>query len=158
MIIKTKIFALFLILCGASGVFAQAQKKAVSVPAVSLSRVPKNANFGPYDKFKVVNLTLLGFKNAPDDWVYVFHLKDEKRGLEVGRELTKFTNTFLICTNDAIGKVLDEQKDEWLNRKINLYIEARDMGLTPYMNVGFVTKLELLDDKGKVVKTLSAAE
>lgn len=73
---KIIVLAVFICFCGLSGVFAQTKNKKVSIPVVKLNRVHRAANFGSADEYKVVNITLLGFRNAPDDWVYVFHLKD----------------------------------------------------------------------------------
>jgi hypothetical protein len=99
-----------------------------------------------------------GFKDPQrewaHDWVYVFHLKDTKTGFEHGKELTPYTVYFLICTDETIGKPLIKQKVQWLNQKVNVYLEGRDVGLTPFMNIAFVTKIELLNLQGKVIKTI----
>jgi hypothetical protein len=119
-----------------------------------------NANFGSSSKYKLKGVVLTGFKDPQNDWdsrhqwVYVFHLKDAKTGFELGKELTPYTSYFLICTDATIGKPLINQKDEWLNQKINVYIQPQDFGLTPFMNVGFVTKIELLNQKGRIIKTI----
>jgi hypothetical protein len=151
---KTKILLIILVLLSNQIiVFSQTQKKKESSRSVSLRTVPIKANKDT-SLLKLKNVILVDFKNPPNDWVYVFHLKDNKSKFEVGKDLTKSTTGFLICTDETIGDVLLEQKDQWINQKVNVYLRGRDMGLTPYMNVGFVIKIELLDSKGKVVKII----
>jgi hypothetical protein len=158
---KTRILLLLLILfCSQLTVFSQTPKRKDSFRSVSLNKVAYNANYGSSNKFKLKNVILAGFKepqldwNEREQWLYVFHLKDANTGYELGKELTPYTSFFLIFTDKTIGKSLLEQKDEWLNQKVNVYLQPRDIGLTPLMNVGFVTKIELLDSKGRVIKTI----
>jgi hypothetical protein len=158
---KTRILLLILILfCSQFVTFSQTRKKKDSFRSVPLSKVAYNANYGSSNKLKLKNVVLAGFKEPQNDWeereqwLYVFHLKDAKSGLELGKELTPYTSSFLIFTDKTIGKSLLQQKNEWLNQKVNVYLEGRDIGLTPLMNVGFVTKIELVDSKGKVIKTI----
>jgi hypothetical protein len=158
---KTKILLLILILsCSQFVVFSQTQKKEESFRSVSLSKVAYKANYGSSNKLKLKNVILAGFKepqndwSSRDQWLYVFHLKDTNTGYELGKELTPYTSYFLIFTDKTIGKFLLEQKHEWLNQKVNVYLHPRDIGLTPHMNAGFVTKVELLDSKRRVIKTI----
>ena len=97
---------------------------------------------------------MLNFKHIENDWVYVFHLRDPRTGFESGEALTIFTNDFLICTDETIGKTLVKERDRWLNRKVNMYLSITDRGLTPNLNVGYVTKVELVNGKGQVVETI----
>ena len=151
---KTRILLILILLCSQSTIFSQIQNRKESIRSVKLTKVAYEANFGSSDKIKLKRIVLIDFKDLQDDWIYVFHLKDSKTGFELGKELTAQINGFLICTDKTIGKSLLEQKNEWLNQKVNVYLEGRDIGLTPLMNVGFVTKIELLDSKGKVIKTI----
>jgi hypothetical protein len=160
-IIKIRIFLLILILlCSQLSTFSQTRKRKNSFQPVSLRKLAYNANYGSSNNLKLRSVVLAGFKDPQNDWeshhkwVYVFHLKDTKTGFELGKELTPYTSYFLICTDKTIGKPLINQKDEWINQKVNVYVEPRDVGLTPFMNIAFVTKIELLDSKGKVIKTI----
>lgn len=158
---KTRILLLIIaMLCGQFA-YSQIQKKKDSFRSVSLNKLAYEANYGSSSNYKLKGVVLSGFKDPQDDWnprernwLYVFHLKDERSGFELGKELTPYTSYFLICTDESIGKPLTKQKDEWLNQKVNVYLQPRDFGLTPFMNVAFVTKIELLDAKGKVIKTI----
>jgi hypothetical protein len=160
-IMKTIILLLILILfCNQFSAFSQIRKSKDNFRNVTLKRLAYNANYGSSNKLKIKSVVLAGFKapqnewNPRDHWVYVFHLKDTRPRFELGKELTPYTSYFLICTDETIGKSLINQKENWLNQKVNVYLQARDVGLTPFMNVGFVTKIELLDVKGKVIKTI----
>lgn len=122
--------------------------------AVSLRNVGRYANAYTPGRLKLSRVVLAGFKHIEDDWVYVFHLRDPRTGLQRGEDLTIHTHSFLICTEATIGKPLLEGKDEWLGRRVNVYLRILDRGLTPNIYVGYVTKVELLDDKGRVTRTL----
>ncbi|MGI8495087.1 MAG: hypothetical protein ACR2L1_07220 [Pyrinomonadaceae bacterium] len=162
-IIKTKIlFVILILFCSQLAVFSQTLKKKDIFQPVILKRLAYHANYGSSNKFKLKSVVLAGFKNPQDDWnprdkwIYVFHLKDAATGYELGKDLTPYTSSFLICTDETIGKILIDRKNEWLNQRVNIYLQPRDIGLTPFMNVGFVTKIELLDIKGKVIKTIQS--
>ena len=62
---------------------------------------------------------------------------------------------FLICGSADLGNRLFAEKEKWLNQKINFYAEMQDVGLTVFVFTGYITKIELLDEKGKVVRTIS---
>jgi len=60
----------------------------------------------------------------------------------------------MICTDTETGRQIMKNKDKWLNRNVNVYFETQDRGLTVGTYVGYVTKIELLDENNKVLETL----
>lgn len=151
---KIRICLLSLILLCSQSAFSQTRKQTDSFHSVSLDRLVNKVNFASVGKLKIKDIVLADFKILPSKSVYVFHLKDSKTGFELGKELTKSKTDYFIYTDETIGKSLIDQKDEWLNQKVNVYLEPRNVGLMPLINVGFVMKIELLDKKGKVVKII----
>lgn len=154
---KAKILIILFVLCSQSAAFSQTQSRKESFRSVKLSKAAYEANFGSSRKLKLRNVVLKDIKDLPNDWIYLFHLKDAKTGFELktGFEVGKGANAgFVLCTDATVGKSLLEQKDEWLNQDVNVYLIGQDVGVSPLKNVGFVTKIELLDSKGIVIKTI----
>jgi hypothetical protein len=108
---------------------------------------------------KIARVVLEDFRPVEDDWVHVFQLYDPKSKVRRGEIVDGRpyeAHSFLICTDEEIGKPLLERKDRWLNRSVNVYLKITDRGLTTHMYVGYVTKIELLDEKGHVIESLSS--
>ena len=152
---------LIFILCLAFGqhnVFAQTKAKSPSVKTVSLRQVARYGYEGTSKTLKISNVVLEDVRGFEDHWAYLFQLYDERakfrRGAKTEKEHPCCKQEFSIFADEEIGKPLLKQKDEWLNKKVNVYVHITDRGLTPLMNIGYVEKVELLDEKGKVEKTL----
>lgn len=145
--------------CIPSHAFAQTPKaKAPRVRSVSLRDVGKYANNYTPDTLKISNVRLEDVRKLLDEWdEYVLQLYDARADFRRGvrGERTAFNAYgFLICADD-IGKSLTEQREKWLNQRVAVYLWIRDMGLTTNMYVGYVAKIELLNEKGKVMETLA---
>jgi hypothetical protein len=108
---------------------------------------------------KIARVVLEDFRSVEDDWVHVFQLFDPRSKVRRGEMVNGRpyeAHSFLICTDEEIGKPLLLRKERWLNRSVNVYIKVIDRGLTTHMYVGYVTKVELLDEKGRVIESLSS--
>ena len=109
-------------------------------------------------KVKLEDIRVIG-----EDWFYGLQLFDPKSNFRRGEKPPDAKNQkfsfssyeFLICTDDTVGKQIMANKDKWLNRNVNVYFETQDRGLTIATYVGYVTRIELLDDNNKVLETLS---
>ena len=76
------------------------------------------------------------------------------QGSGVGHSEKTSIQEFSIFADDGIGKLLVEKKAEWINKRVNVYLKITDRGLTPWTNIGLVVKVERLNEKGKIEKTL----
>ena len=156
--------AIFFALCLASGhssSFGQCKGGGNHPRArsVSLRQVGRYAEDYTPGTLKIARVVLEDFRPVEDDWVHVFQLYDLKSGVRRGEVVNGRpygAHSFLICTNEEIGKPLLERKEKWLNRNVNVYLKIIDRGLTTHMYVGYVTKVELLDEKGRVVESISS--
>lgn len=156
---------LILILCLLFGnLYASGQSKTKSksfpVKTISLSKIAKKYGLEGSEKtLKISNVILEDVRGFENDWPHLFQLYDPReqfrRGAKTESENPCCIQEFSIFATEQIGKPLLEQKDEWLNRRVNVYVHATDRGLTPWKNIGLVVKVELLNGKGKVEKTLS---
>lgn len=155
--------SMLVVICLASSRFVAIAQTEVSKPShvrnISLLRVGRHAEAYTKDTLKVTRIVLEDFRTVEDAWVHVFQLYDPKSKVRRGETadgLPFEAHSFLICTDEEIGKPLLERKDRWLNRSVNVYLRIYDLGLTTHMYVGYVTKVELLDEKGQVIETISA--
>jgi len=143
---------------------------AASVPAQNTSTSPRVRNislkrFGEYPNqykagtFKISNVVLEDIRPAgKDDPISVFQVYDPRSGFrqsEPFKDAPFHPHGFLICSRSEVVEPLLREKDKWLNQKVNLYAVMRDVGLTIFHYTGYVTKIELLDAKGKVVQTIA---
>jgi hypothetical protein len=152
---KTRIFiAIVCVVSAQIRVVTQSRPTKTPRPirAVSLRQVGRYANQYVPGMLKLSRVVLEGVKHVDNDWVYVFHLRDPETGLQRGEELTIQTYKFLICTDEEIGKPLLKNRVEWLGHRVNVYLIITDRGLTPNIYVGYVRKIELLNDRGQVLK------
>lgn len=129
------------------------------VRSVTLRDAGKYANDYTPDTLRISDVVLEDVRKLLDEWdEYVLQLHDKRadfrRGIR-GEQTAFHPHAFLICADD-IGKSLTEQRGKWLNQRVTVYLRIRDMGLTTNMYVGYVTKIELLDGRGKVLATLAA--
>jgi len=110
---------------------------------------------------KISNVILEDVRGFENDWAHLFQLYDPRtkfrRGAKTENENPCCIQEFSIFADEEIGKPLLEQKDEWLNKRVNVYVRITDRGLTPLIYIGYVVKVELLNEKGKVEKTLSGS-
>ncbi|HEX5873013.1 MAG TPA: hypothetical protein VFY60_00105 [Pyrinomonadaceae bacterium] len=142
------------------GTFVANQKaaKAPRVRTISLEKFGEYPNRYREGTFKIPNVVLEDVRLAGEnDPISVLQVYDPRSGARRGEpfEGAPFhPHEFLICTGPEIGKPLAEQKDKWLKQRVNLYAIRQDMGITVWVYTGYVTKIELLDAKGKVVQTL----
>ena len=131
--------------------------KAPRVCPISLRDVSRHANNHTPDTLKISNVLLEDVRKLLDEWdEYVLQLYDPRAKLRLGikGEKTSFDPYgFLICV-DELGKPLTEQKEKRLNQRVTMYLQIRDMALTTNMYVGYVAKIELLNEEGKVVDAL----
>jgi hypothetical protein len=154
---KYKLFIfIFCLAFGQFGIFAQTKTKSPSVKTISLRQIARYE--GKSKTLKIANVVLEDVRGFEEHWAYLFQLYDERskfrRGAKTEKEHPCCIQEFSIFADEEIGKPLLKQKDEWLNKKVNVYVRITDMGLTPLMNIGYVEKVELLNEKGKVEKSL----
>jgi hypothetical protein len=137
---------------------SQTQKsKPPRIRSISLRDAGRHANNYTPHTLKISNVLLEDVRKLLDVWdEYVLQLYDSRADFRLGVKGEKSAFDpygFLICT-DELGKPLIEHREKWLNHRVNVYLWIRDMALTTNMYVGYVAKIELLDEKGKVVDTL----
>lgn len=153
------LFLLLCLLCIPLHASAQTQRtKAPRVRSISLRDVGRYGNEYTPHTLKISNLVLEDVRKLMDKWhEYVLQLYDPRADIRRGvkdKDGTSFDpHHFMICVDD-LGKPLLERKDKWLNNKVNVYLRMQDLGLTTNMYVGYVVKIEFLDEKGKVVDTI----
>jgi hypothetical protein len=155
-----------LILCLACGnLYAWGQTKTgsklSSVKTVSLLKIRKYGVDYTAKTLKISNVILEDVRGFENDWAHLFQLYDPRtkfrRGAKTENENPCCIQEFSIFADEEIGKPLVEQKDVWLNKRVNVYVRITDRGLTPLTYIGYVVKVELLNEKGKVEKTLSGS-
>jgi hypothetical protein len=153
----------FLILCLVCGnLYAWGQTKtgsnSTSVKTVSLRKIGKYGGDYTDKTLKISNVILEDVRGFENDWAHLFQLYDPRtkfrRGAKTENENPCCIREFSIFSDEEIGKPLLEQKDVWVNRRLNIYVQITDRGLTPLTYIGYVVKVELLNEKGKVEKTL----
>ena len=124
---------------------------------VSLRNVGKYGTRYTDKTIRIRNVTLEEVRGFENDWVHLFQLYDPRarfrRGAFKGASPGSIPE-FSIVADEAIGKVLMDQKGEWFNRKVNIYLSITDRGLTPFIYIGYVVKVERLNVKGKVDKVI----
>ena len=154
---------IFIILCFGYGnvcILGQTKKysKSSSVQTISLRSIGKYAKSYPSKTLKISNIVLEDVRGFENDWAHLFQLYDPRtefrRGAKTENENPCCIREFSIFADEGIGKPLLERKDEWLNKRVNVYVKITDRGLTPFMNIGLVVKLELLNEKGEIKRTL----
>ena len=132
--------------------------KSSSVKSISLYKIRKYGVDYTDTTLKIANVVLEDVRGFENDWAHLFQLYDPRtkfrRGAKTENENPCCIQEFSIFADENIGKPLLEQKDEWINRRVNVYVQITDRGLTPLMYIGYVVKVELLNEKGKVEKTL----
>jgi hypothetical protein len=154
-----KVVAVILCLvCTTPQAFSQSPKaKTPRIRSVSLNNVRRYANNYTPHTLKISNVLLEDVRKLLDKWdEYVLQLYDPRVDFRLGIKGEKMAfdpYDFLICV-DELGKPLTEQREKWLNQRVIVYLHIRDMALTTNMYVGYVAKIELLDDKGQVIDTL----
>ena len=142
--------ALILVPCH---VLAQGSPKTVSLREVAKYGI----NYTPRT-VKIANVVLEDVRAFPNDWAHLFQLYDPRakfrRGAFRENENPCCIQEFSIFADDGIGKLLVEKKAEWINKRVNVYLNITDRGLTPWTNIGLVVKVERLNEKGKIEETL----
>lgn len=158
----TRVIILALCLIGGQ-IVSPAQTKEKSKPnrvrSVSLRQVGKYAEEYTPATLKLSSVVLEDFRSVENDWVHVFQLYDSRTKVRRGEKsngLPYNADSFLICTDEEIGKPLLERKEKWLNHRVNVYLYVTDQGLTTHIYVGHVTKIELLDEKARVIDVISS--
>lgn len=137
-------------------------QKTTKLPArsVSLRNISRYANNYTSRTLKVSKVVLEDVRKLREDWpeyaLQVYEPPTKSRLGTKGEGTTFDPYGFLICVDD-LGKPLTDHREKWLNQKVNLYLRIRDMALTTNIYVGYVMKIELLDEEGKVVETLSSS-
>ena len=125
--------------------------------SVSLRKVGRFGGCSTDNTIRIKNVVLERVRTFEGDWVHLFQLYDPRakfrRGVFEGPSPGSIPE-FAIVTNEAIGKVLVEQKAEWFDRRVNVYLSITDLGLTPLTCVGYVVRVERLNEKGKVDKVV----
>jgi len=155
------LFFILCLVCGHHDIFGQTKtnSKSPSAKTVSLRRVAKYGYEGTSKTLKISNVVLEDVRGFENHWAYLFQLYDSRakfrRGAKTENQHPCCIQEFSIFADGEIGEPLLKQKDEWLNKNVNVYVSITDRGLTPLMNIGYVVKIELLNEKGKVEKTLS---
>ena len=139
-------------------VAVQRATKAPRVRTISLEKFGEYPNRYREGTFKIPNVVLEDVRLAGErETISVLLVYDPRSGARRGEPFEGdpfHPHGFLICTGPEIGNPLAEQKDKWLKKRVNLYATMLDVGLTIFVYTGYVTKIELLDEKGKVVQTL----
>lgn len=156
--LKKVVLVSLCLVCVPLQAFSQSPKaKAPRIRPVSLRDAGRYANNYTPHTLKISNVLLEDVRKLMDEWdEYVLQLYDPRADFRRGikGEKTSFDPYgFLICA-DELGKPLMEQKGKWLNQRVTVYLRIRDMALTTNMYVGYVAKIELLNEKGRVVDTL----
>ena len=158
--LKTVLFLLLCLLCIPLQVSSQTQRsKGPRIRSISLRNVVRHANRYTPHTLKISNVVLEDVRKLVDEWPeYLLQLYDPRTDIRLGvkdQDGSSFDpHRFLICV-DVLGKPLIEQKEKWLNKRVNVYFLIRDMAITTNIYVGYAVKLELLDEKGKVVDTIA---
>jgi hypothetical protein len=135
-------------------------KKPPRVRVAPLHRVGEYPNQYVPGTFKIPNVVLEDVRRLENDVIHVLQLYDPKtkfRHGERGKNATFNTYDFLTCTREDLGQALIERKEKWFNRRVNVYLIMQDVGLTVFHYVGYIKKIELLDEKGAVVETLTTS-
>jgi hypothetical protein len=156
---KIPLLALCL-LFSCNGSIAQ-RKTPHRVRTIALNRVGEYPNRYMSGLFRIPNIVLEDVRPVQNSWPFVLQLYDPATGFRRGRELkgSPFDpHDFLICAPKDVGTSLFERKDNWRNHKVNIYLIMQDVGLTVFVYAGYVTKLELLDDRGKVIDTIGSGQ
>ena len=140
-------------------VAVQRATKAPRVRTISLEKFGEYPNRYREGTFKIPNVVLEDVRLAGErETISVLQVYDPRSGARRGEpfEGSPFhPHGFLICSGPELSKPLVDQKDKWLKQRVNLYAMMQDVGLTVFVYTGYVTKIELLDAKGKVVQTIS---
>ena len=153
-----KITLLALCLLSCNGLIAQ-RKKPYRVRTIALNRVGEYPNRYVSGTFRIPNVILEDVRPVQNSWPYVLQLYDPATRFRRGQELggSPFDpHDFLICAPRDVGTSLFERKDNWRNHNVNIYLIMQDVGLTVFVYAGYVTKLELLDDHGKVIDIIGS--
>ena len=157
--IKVPLLVLCLVFSSEAG-FAQKRKpRHPRVRTVALNRAGEYPNRYLPGTFRIPNVILEDVRPVQGSWPYVLQLYDPVTSFRRGHELNGSPfdpHDFLICAAQAVGTSLLERKDKWRNHRVNVYFIMQDVGLTVFIYAGYVTKLELLDDSGKVIDTLGS--
>ena len=135
---------------------ASSQKQRIR--SISLRDVSRYANRYTPHTFKISNVVLEDVRKMHETWnEYILQLYDPRADFRSGikdKDGSAFDpHYFLVCVDD-LGKPLIERKEKWLNHRINVYLQIRDMAITTNMYIGYAVKIEFLDEKGKVVDTI----
>lgn len=129
-----------------------------SYKTVSLRKVGIYATRGTDKTIRIQNVILEEVHGFENDWAHLFQVYDPRarfrRGAFKHYRSPGSIPEFSIFADEGIGKVLIEQKAEWFNRKVNIYLDITDRGLTPWIYIGYVVKVERLNAKGKADKTV----
>jgi hypothetical protein len=143
---------------GASGaVTAQRVAKPPRARTITLEKFGEYPNQYRKGTFKISNVVLEDLRRIENDNISVFQLYDPRTGTRQGEKPEKGTfnpYAFLICAGPDLSNRLFAEKDKWLNQKVNVYAQMEDVGLTVFVYTGYITRIELLDEKRKVVKTI----
>ena len=151
----------FCLVFSAGASIAQKRKSSKQNPVrtLALHKVGEYPNRYTAGTFLIRNVVLEDVRPVQNGWPYVLQLYDPATRLRRGQEENGspfHPHDFLICAPAGIGTALFKNKDRWRNRKVNVYLIMQDVGLTVFVYAGYVTKIEMLDDRGKVIETLAA--
>jgi hypothetical protein len=158
MTLKTILLSLCL-LCWQIGALAQGRQsnKPPRVRTAPLHRVGEYPNRYASGTFKIPNIILEDVRPLEDGGIYILQLYDPKTKVRRGRAVRGEpfdTYDFLTCAGAGVGGPLMERREKWVNRRVNVYLIMQDVGLTVFVYAGYIERIELLDDKGKVVETI----
>ena len=158
MTFKTLLLSLSL-LCWQPGALTQGRQsnKPPRVRTAPLHRVGEYPNRYVPGTFKITNIILEDVRRLENEGLYILQLYDPKTKVRRGRpgKVAPFdAHDFLTCAGADVGGPLIEQKERWLNRRVNVYLIMQDVGLTVFIYTGYIEKIELLDEKVKVIETI----
>ncbi len=133
-----------------------------SFKSVSLRKVSKYGGRYTDKTVKIPNVVLEDVRGFENDWPHLFQLYDPRdrfrRGAFKENENPCCIQEFSIFADVDIGKSLLRQKAEWFGKLVNVYISIQDRGLTPRIYIGYVVRVELLNENGKVAKAIPEGE
>lgn len=157
MLIKIALLLLCVHYSPAGLVAVQRVAKPQRVRTITLKKFGEYPNQYRHGTFKISNVVLEDLRRIENDHISVFQLYEPGTGTRQGEKPENATfdpHDFLFCADSDLSNQLFAEKDKWLNQKVNIYVQMQDVGLTVFVYTGYIIKIELLDDKGKVVRTV----
>jgi len=129
-----------------------------SARSISLRKIGKYGVQYTDKTLRISNVILEEVRSFENDWPHLFQLYDPRKKFRRGA-MSKYDNPcciqeFSIFSDEDIGEILLKRKEDWFGKRVNVYVIITDRGLTPLVYIGYVTKVERLNQKGEVELTI----